>query len=89
MPISMIVFFIIVVAVPILSGVGYSCFQRWLQYKERMAQLIADQTAEKAAQYAAQVSALRPGSGPSRRSSPTAAPRRRRRSKRCAPAIAT
>ena len=58
MPDSLLVFFFIVVAVPVLSGIGYSCFGRWLQYKERMAQLIADKTAEKAAQYAAQVERL-------------------------------
>lgn len=32
-----------------------SAFQRWLQHKERMSQLIATETAEKAAQYAAHV----------------------------------
>jgi hypothetical protein len=30
-------------------------FNRWLQHKEKMGQLIADQTAEKAAQYASHV----------------------------------
>lgn len=30
-------------------------FRRWLQYKERMGRLIAEQTAERAAQYAAQI----------------------------------
>ena len=30
-------------------------FRRWLQYKERMGRLIAEQTAERAAQYGAQV----------------------------------
>ncbi|MEO7750918.1 MAG: hypothetical protein ABIS09_06305 [Sphingomicrobium sp.] len=55
MDISLLIFFVIVVAVPVLAGVGISGFQRWLLYKERMGQLIADQTAEKAAQYAAHV----------------------------------
>ena len=52
---SMLAFFAIVVAIPVLGGVGMSAFQRWLQHKEKMSQLIADQTAEKAAQYAAHV----------------------------------
>ena len=30
-------------------------FRRWLQYKERMGPLIAEQTAERAAQYSAQM----------------------------------
>ena len=55
---SLLIFFVIVVAVPVLGGVGFSAFQRWLQHKERMGQLIADSTAEKAAQYASQVERL-------------------------------
>ena len=51
---SMLVFFAFVFAVPILA-IFYSAFQRWLQHKEKMSQLIAEQTAEKAAQYAAHV----------------------------------
>jgi hypothetical protein len=33
-------------------------FQRWLQHKEKMSALIADQTAERAAQYASHVERL-------------------------------
>ena len=55
MPISLLFFFAIVVAIPVGGGLLFSAFQRWLQHKERMSQLIADQTAEKAAQYAARV----------------------------------
>jgi hypothetical protein len=55
---SLLIFFVIVVAVPVLGGIGISGFQRWLQHKERMGQLIAGQTAEKAAQYAAHVERL-------------------------------
>ena len=55
MPFSLLVFFAIVVAIPVGGGLLFSAFQRWLQHKERMSQLIADQTAEKAAQYAAHV----------------------------------
>lgn len=52
---SLLIFFLIVVGIPVLGGIGYSAFQRWLQHKERMGQLIANQTAEKAAQYASHV----------------------------------
>jgi hypothetical protein len=51
---SLLFFFVLVFTVPIM-GILFSAFQRWLQHKERMGQLIADQTAEKAAQYAAHV----------------------------------
>ena len=55
MPVSMLIFFTIVVGIPVMGGIGYSAFQRWLQPKEKMSKLIADQTAEKAAQYAQHV----------------------------------
>ena len=55
MPTSMLIFFGIVVAIPTLGGFAVAMFNRWLQHKEKMGQLIADQTAEKAAQYAAHV----------------------------------
>jgi len=51
----MLIFFMIVVGIPVIGGIGMSAFQRWLKHKEKMSQLIADQTAEKAAQYAAHV----------------------------------
>jgi hypothetical protein len=54
-PTSLLIFFVIVVAIPTLGGFGVAMFNRWLQHKEKMGQLIADQTAEKAAQYAAHV----------------------------------
>ena len=49
---SLLIFFVIVVAVPVLGGVAMSAFQRWLQHKEKVSQLLAHETAEKAAQYA-------------------------------------
>ena len=52
---SLLIFFVIVVAIPVLGGVSMSAFQRWLQHKEKMGALIANQTAEKAAQYASHV----------------------------------
>ena len=55
MPFSLLIFFALVVGIPVGGGLLFSAFQRWLQHKERMSQLIADQTAEKAAQYAAHV----------------------------------
>ena len=55
MPTSLLIFFTIVVALPVLGGFGVAIFQRWLQHKEKMSQLLAEQTAEKAAQYAAHV----------------------------------
>lgn len=55
MSISLLIFFVIVVGIPVIGGISYSAFQRWLQHKENMGKLIADQTAEKAAQYAANV----------------------------------
>lgn len=55
MPSSLLIFFTLVVGIPVGGGLLFSAFQRWLQHKERMSQLIADQTAEKAAQYAAHV----------------------------------
>ena len=52
---SLLIFFVIVVGIPVLGGISMSAFQRWLQHKEKMGQLIASQTAEKAAQYASHV----------------------------------
>jgi len=52
---SLLVFFLIVVGIPVAGGISFAAFQRWLQHKEKMSKLIADQTAEKAAQYAAHV----------------------------------
>ncbi|MBV9529133.1 hypothetical protein [Sphingomonas sp.] len=52
---SLLAFFAIVVGIPVAGGIAASMFQRWLAHKERMSQLIANQTAEKAAQYASHV----------------------------------
>jgi hypothetical protein len=51
----LLIFFVIVVGIPVLGGIGMGAFQRWLQHKEKMSQLLANETAEKAAQYAAHV----------------------------------
>lgn len=58
MPLSVLVFFLIVVTIPVVGGFGLAIFQRLLQHKEKMGELIAAQTAEKAAQYASHVERL-------------------------------
>ena len=58
MPTSMLIFFVIVVGIPVVGGMSVGAFQRWLQHKEKMSKLIADQTAERAAQYASHVERL-------------------------------
>jgi len=57
-PFSMLIFFVIVVGIPVVGGIGMGASQRSLQHKERMSKLIADQTAERAAQYASHVERL-------------------------------
>ncbi|MDP1026033.1 hypothetical protein Q5H91_02320 [Sphingomonas sp. KR1UV-12] len=51
-------FFLIVVGLPVIVGVGGDAFKRWLKHKETMADALTAQTAEKAAQYAAQTERL-------------------------------
>ncbi len=53
-----IAFFMIVVGVPVVMGIGGDMFKRWLKHKEKMAEALNAQTAEKAAQYAAHVERL-------------------------------
>jgi hypothetical protein len=55
---TMIVFFIIVVGIPVLVGVGGDVVKRWIRLKERQLELTSAQTAEKAAQYAAHTERL-------------------------------
>jgi hypothetical protein len=54
----LLIFFMIVVGVPVAGGIAVSAFQRWLQHKEKMSEVIADKTAERAAQYASHVERL-------------------------------
>jgi len=54
----MIGFFMIVVGIPVIAGIGYAAFERWLKHKEKMTAALTAQTAEKAAQYAAHVERL-------------------------------
>lgn len=58
MDLNMIAFFMIVVGIPVIAGVGSDMFRRWLRYKTTMAEALAARTAEQAAQYAAQTERL-------------------------------
>jgi hypothetical protein len=58
MPGTVIMFFFIVVGIPVLGGIGFAAFERWLKHKEKMSQVLASETAEKAAQYAAHTERL-------------------------------
>lgn len=53
-----LMFFMIVVGLPVIFGVGGDAFKRWLKHKEKMAEALNAQTAEKAAQYAAHTERL-------------------------------
>ena len=53
-----LLFFMIVVGLPVIFGVGGDMFKRWLKHKEKMAEALNAQTAEKAAQYAAHTERL-------------------------------
>jgi len=43
----------VVVGLPVILGIGSEMWKRWLTHKERMAEAMNAQAAEKAAQYAA------------------------------------
>jgi hypothetical protein len=55
---SLLIFFLIVVALPVLAGVLSDDYKRHLKFKERQLELLGNQTAEKAAQYAAHTERL-------------------------------
>ena len=55
---TFLAFFMIVVGLPVIFGVGSSMFKRWLEHKEAMAVALTEQTAERAAQYAAKTERL-------------------------------
>jgi len=48
----------VLVGLPVILGITHAMFQRWLTHKERMAEALNAQAAEKAAQYAAQAERL-------------------------------
>ena len=58
MNLNMIAFFLIVVGLPVIAGIGSEMFKRWLKHKEAMARALSAETAEKAAQYAAHTERL-------------------------------
>ncbi len=51
-------FFMIIVGIPVIVGVGGDMFKRWLKHKEKMAEALNHETAERAAQYAAHTERL-------------------------------
>lgn len=53
-----VMFFVVVVGIPVVAGVAADIFKRWTKLKERQLELASAQTAEKAAQYAAHVERL-------------------------------
>lgn len=58
MDIGTLLFFFIVVGIPVLAGTGFKLFNTWLKHKQAMAQALNAETAEKAAQYAAHTERL-------------------------------
>ena len=55
---SMLLFFMIVVGIPVIAGVFADIYKRHLRFKERELELLGNQTAERAAQYAAHTERL-------------------------------
>ena len=55
---TFLAFFVIVIGLPAVLGIGGSMFKHWLQHKETMATALTHSTAEKAAQYAAKTERL-------------------------------
>jgi ABC-type phosphate transport system auxiliary subunit len=51
-------FFMIVVGIPVIAGIGGDVYKRRLKLRERELEILGNQTAEKAAQYAAQTERL-------------------------------
>lgn len=51
-------FFFIIVGLPVLSWAAVEILKRWIRYKEAMAKIMSEQTAERAARYAAKVERL-------------------------------
>jgi ABC-type phosphate transport system auxiliary subunit len=51
-------FFMIVVGIPVIGGLGADIYKRRLRFQERQLEIMGAQTVEKAAQYAAQIERL-------------------------------
>ncbi|MCW2336168.1 hypothetical protein M2337_000401 [Sphingobium sp. B2D3A] len=58
MPASMLLFFMIVVGIPVIGGIWSKYMRQKMKLRERELDVLGTQTAEKAAQYAAQVERL-------------------------------
>ena len=58
MDVGTLLFFFIVVGIPVLAGTGAKLFHSWLKHKQVLAQALNHETAEKAAQYAAHTERL-------------------------------
>ena len=56
--IFVLLFFMIVVGIPVIGGIGQKMFKSWLDHRERMTGALSAQTAERAAQYAAHTERL-------------------------------
>ncbi|WP_338426634.1 hypothetical protein [Sphingopyxis kveilinensis] len=57
-PYFVLLFFFIVVGIPVIFGVLGDVYKRHLKYKEKQLETITNETAEKAAQYAAHTERL-------------------------------
>ena len=55
---SMLLFFMIVVGIPVIAGVLSDVYKRHLKFRERQLELMSSEAAEKAARYAAQTERL-------------------------------
>ncbi len=58
MPTSMLIFFAIVVGIPVVVGVGADMFKRWMKLKEKQLEHAAVLAADKAAAHAAHIERL-------------------------------
>ena len=58
MPTSMLIFFAIVVGIPVVVGVGADMFKRWIKLKEKQLEHAAVLAADKAAAQAAHIERL-------------------------------
>ena len=58
MPTSMLIFFSIVVGIPVVFGIGSDMFKRWLKLKEKQLEHAAVLAADKAASQAAHIERL-------------------------------
>ena len=55
---TLLIFFFIVVGIPVLASVGSKMFRDWLAHKREMTQALNAETAEKSAQYSAHTERL-------------------------------